>query len=126
MKKIVLGVLTISACYASAFADEAGNGVVSNIVTVSERMVFVDPETGKIIPGSIDPSELPVNESSDKTQSRSISLSGVASEPQLMPDGSRKIEFNGQFMRPIKVEIGEDGSVQAGHHIGASTEQSKR
>ena len=119
VKSIVLTIVILTVCSVPVFADDNG---VGKSAAVAERIVFVDPETGKMISGPIESDESLVSETRDSAQSRSISLSGVASKPQLMPDGSRKIEFNGQFMLPIKVEIDSDGNVRAGHHIEASLE----
>jgi len=40
-----------------------------------------------------------------------------------MSDGSTKIDFNGQFMIPLKAEVNSDGDVRTGHHIDAQDVQ---
>ena len=80
----------------------------------STRIAFIDPKTGKL---TSKPAGQQQADMLSKNKSQSITLSGVASEPQLQSDGSSKIDFNGQFMKPIRVEINSKGEVHSGHHL---------
>lgn len=85
------------------------------------RIAVINPETGKLI-------STPVEQQVGvfgQPQSKSINLSGVASEPQLMPDGSRKIDFNGQFMTPVRAEIDSNGDIETGHHLESELKHNK-
>lgn len=76
-----------------------------------KQVIFIDKETGQMVSK---PSEQDL-QSADQKQFKSIDISGVASEPKLMPDGSRKIDFNGQFMTPLTAEIDLQGGVSTKH-----------
>lgn len=85
------------------------------------QMVFIDPQTGEILPseGQVDAA------ASKKIKPLSVLGSGVASAPQLLENGSMKIELNGQFIVPISVSIDRDGDMQKGHHIQVESESDK-
>lgn len=133
MKKIMIGFSTACALSTSVYvqADEdvkSDTAEASSVVQVSSasQKVFIDPKTGKLIqqPASVDidtssnsTTNSQVPEELGQSQSSTITLSGVASEPKLMPDGSRKIDFNGQFMTPIKAEVDANGDIVTGHHV---------
>lgn len=75
------------------------------------QVIFIDKETGQMVSKPVDQDPQAPNQK----QLKSIDISGVASEPKLMPDGSRKIEFNGQFMIPVIAEIDSQGDVSTQH-----------
>jgi len=98
-------------------------GVVAQ-ANASQR-VYVNPETGKI---EAAPEELAGAESEGVNSggvNRSLNLSGVASEPRLLPDGSRMIDFNGQFMTPVRAKINSNGDAEVGHEVGHDHKQDK-
>ena len=89
--------------------------------TGAGQMVFIDPKTGEIVPGQGQADAT----ASKKLEPLSVLGSGVASAPQLLEDGSMKIELNGQFIVPISVSIDKDGNMQKGHHIQVESESDK-
>ena len=133
MNKIMVVFSTACALSTSVYV-QADEGVKSDMaegssvvqVGLASQKAFIDPKTGELMQ---QPANVDINTSSNSTtnsqvpedlgqsQSSAITLSGVASEPKLMPDGSRKIDFNGQFMTPIKAEVDANGNVITGHHV---------
>jgi len=87
-----------------------------------DQLIFIDPETGEMTSQPTDEQDAGViQEGKDlpEAELRSVdpSKSGIASEPFLMPDGSRKIDFNGQFNKPLKASVDENGVVEVGHDV---------
>jgi len=122
MKKTILTIPALLALSASVYAQEnqeSSSNESSASTSVSQqaaRMAIIDPKTGQL-------TSTPAEQEGavfGGAQSRSIGTtgSGVASEPQLMADGSRKIDFNGQFNKPVRVKIDSNGEVETGHHVG--------
>ncbi len=102
---------------------ENKGGVVTQVK--SSQRVYVNPNTGKLeAVRSADQSAVAETENVNSVN-RSLNLSGVASAPQLLPDGSRKIEFNGQFMAPLRAKINSDGDVEVGHDVGGDHDHSQ-
>ena len=138
MKKIMMTIsalfvlsASVSTSVSAQTNEESSAGELTNTQTPAQN-AFIDPETGQLTsvptdivePEASTKSEESLSEDSiiiEDAQSRSIDLTGVASDPQLMPDGSSKIEFNGQFIKPIKVQIDDNGTIQTGHHIENSS-----
>jgi len=129
MKKIMIGVSAAFAISAVAYAQTNQKSVTGERTGAQApaRTAYIDPETGRLISKPADLVVPEVTETSevsiDDVQSKSINLNGVASKPQLMPNGSLKIEFNGQFMTPMRAEIDADGNIHADHHIENSLEE---
>ena len=98
--------------------------------SAAERVAILDPSTGELI--ASDGSEVAIDQAGNvvingsepkNKETEQVELGvGVASAPQLMSDGSLKIDFNGQFDRPIKASIDDKGQVSSGHHIDQSQE----
>ena len=133
MKKIMVVFSTACALSTSVYtqahedvtSDTAEESSAAQVGLASQK-VFIDPKTGALIqqPADVDintsgnsTTNSQVSEDLGQSQSSAITLSGVASEPKLMPDGSRKIDFNGQFMTPIKAAIDANGDLITGHHV---------
>jgi len=129
MKKVMIGVSAAFAISAVAYAQTNQKSVAGERTGAQApaRTAYIDPETGRLISKPADLVVPEVTETSevsiDDVQSKSIKLNGVASKPQLMPNGSLKIDLNGQFMMPIRAEIDADGNIHADHHVENSSEE---
>lgn len=133
IKSKVVGVVCLTVFAASASAQEndqaAVNAAEDETHTHDEhgnsasagRMVFIDPKTGEILSGQSQSDAA----RSQKMKPTSVLGSGVASAPQLLENGTIKIELNGQFIMPISVSIDKDGNMQKGHHINVENESDK-
>ena len=129
MKKIMIGFSVAYTFSVAAFAQVNENdpeeGVKESVSEVGSqaRMAFIDPETGKLVtkPESagvaVPDAAVAPRVQGERGATKPVNLSGVASEPKLMPDGSRKIDFNGQFLNNVEAKIGPNGEVITGHHI---------
>lgn len=122
-KFVGLACLTMLSVNTYAQENDATDGETHSheAPTRAGQMIFIDPETGEVVTGQqqVDVSDL------KKMQSTSVFGSGVASEPQLLENGTIKIELNRQFMMPVNVSIDEDGNMQKGHHIDVENNSDK-
>ncbi len=98
---------------------------------VSTRKAYLNPETLEFSPA--DQSSIAIEQfnnvdvegkenSQEGSEQAGLNGVGVASAPQRMSDGSLKIDFNGQFDRPLKASIGVSGEVKVNHHLHSPSE----
>ena len=100
--------------------DETQESNSSSVKPISQqgRMVFIDPKTGEM---TSKPSEKQILRMAEaRSKSASKRRSGIASAPRIMPNGTVIVELNGQFSKPIKAAIKENGQVEIGHDVDST------
>jgi hypothetical protein len=108
-RAMVVGLVVFGTCIVpGAGAEDGGTPAQSGM------RAYVDPQTGRLVPEPVDPSQRP-------QPAPASTRPPVEAVPQ--PDGSLRIQFDERHRRSVVATVGADGKVQLDCVQGDGTHQ---
>ena len=98
------GIIVVGLSSAS-MAEKSGSKAAPAVS--GRQMVFIDPETGEILPS--------VEQEAIATASQTVEIDVPPQEIFYQNDGSVRIDFNGKYMLPLYGRINSEGTLSLSH-----------